>query len=147
MIPAIILANKHHIKHAVHEYFHDHSVQSYGLEFAEKLGVTQHEIFKSLVLKFDNNTLLNAIIPVDSMFKLKSIAKIFSAKKSLYGVSNGSRALNGVCIRWCEFIGSKKRSLTIIDLSAQITCKWQKKITEFKKLKFHISEKLKMLVQ
>lgn len=42
MTPAINIVKKHQIEHRVHEYAHDASVPSYGVEAAEKLGAPEN---------------------------------------------------------------------------------------------------------
>ena len=50
MTPAIKLAQKHKIKHTIHEYKHDATHASFGEEASEKLGVPQSQVFKTLVV-------------------------------------------------------------------------------------------------
>ena len=47
MTPAINLAKKNKIKYIVHEYNHDTSVESYGQEASEKLGIEEERVFKN----------------------------------------------------------------------------------------------------
>lgn len=53
MTPAIDLVKKKKIRHAVHEYKHDASTESYGIEAAEKLGVSVQCILKTIVVNLD----------------------------------------------------------------------------------------------
>ena len=50
MTPGINQAIKHKVLHSIHEYSHDESSESYGLEAADKLGVHQNIVFKTLVV-------------------------------------------------------------------------------------------------
>ena len=72
MTPAIKTAEKAKIDFSVHQYEHDSSVASFGLEASEKLGVSAATVFKTLVASLDNGELVVAIIPVDSKIKSKS---------------------------------------------------------------------------
>lgn len=58
MTPAINLAKKLKLTYKIHEYAHDSSASSYGLEAAEKLGVAAERVFKTLVVKTDNGQLI-----------------------------------------------------------------------------------------
>lgn len=45
---AIIAAERAGVAHQVHEYAHDPTASSYGLEAAEKLGVEPERVFKTI---------------------------------------------------------------------------------------------------
>ena len=57
MTPAINLAIKHKINHIVHQYSHDETALSYGLEAVEKLNVEASRVFKTLVVINEQKTL------------------------------------------------------------------------------------------
>ena len=44
MTPAINMARKAKIEHRIHEYQHDASAESYGLEAVEKLGLAPEQV-------------------------------------------------------------------------------------------------------
>lgn len=48
MTPGINIAKKTKIIHTIHEYAHDPSSESYGLEATEKMGVPEIRVFKIL---------------------------------------------------------------------------------------------------
>jgi Cys-tRNA(Pro)/Cys-tRNA(Cys) deacylase len=82
MTPAINLAAKAKIDYEVHEYDHDPASASYGGEAAEKLGVFEARVFKTLVVDLGNHALAVGIVPVSSMLSLKAIAKALGVKKA-----------------------------------------------------------------
>lgn len=82
MTPAINLLKKRKLDYKIHEYQHDPKVASYGLEAAEKLGVSAQRVFKTLVVKLDTGALAVAVLPVDQTLSMKLIAKATSAKKA-----------------------------------------------------------------
>ncbi len=49
MTPGINVAKKAKIPHKIHEYEHDPSSESYGTEAAEKMGVLEERVFKTLM--------------------------------------------------------------------------------------------------
>ena len=48
MTPAILTARKHNLDFFVHDYEHDLSAESFGMEASEKLGVDPKQVFKTL---------------------------------------------------------------------------------------------------
>jgi Cys-tRNA(Pro)/Cys-tRNA(Cys) deacylase len=119
MTPAIIVLKKAKVKFSVHEYNHDPSHRSYGLEAAEKLGIPPERVFKTLVVSFDQRELAVAIVPVSRQLDLKLVAKALKTKK----VAMADKALvektTGYLIGGVSPLGQKKRLKTIIDDSAQ----------------------------
>ena len=73
MTPAINLAKQRGLDYHVHEYIHDSSAGSYGLEAAEKLGVEVSQVFKTLVVMTETGVLAVAILPVDKTLNFKNI--------------------------------------------------------------------------
>lgn len=119
MTPALDLAKKGGISHRIHEYAHDVSSQSYGLEAAEKLGVAEERIFKTLVVVLDNQQLAVAVIPVSSLLNMKRIAKAAGAKKAAMAEKSAVERSTGYVLGGVSPLGQKKRLKTILDTSAQ----------------------------
>lgn len=84
MTPAINLAKKNKISHTIHQYEHDPSHASYGLEAAQALGQDPKRVFKTLLfcMNGEEKNLAVAIIPVDLKLNLKLAAKAAKAKKA-----------------------------------------------------------------
>ena len=82
MTPGILAAKKAGVPFTVHEYDHDPSAPSFGMEAAEKLGVVPERVFKTLVVRLDGRELAVAVIPVNSMLSMKAAAKAAGAKKA-----------------------------------------------------------------
>ena len=119
MTPAINLAKKSKIKFQVHEYSHDASAPSYGLEAAEKLGIDQARVFKTLVVSTESNQLVVGIIPVSSKLSMKNIAKAVGAKKAQMADKTVVERATGYVLGGVSPLGQKKRLKTVIDSSAQ----------------------------
>ena len=119
MTPGINVAKKAKITHKVHEYAHDSSSESYGLEAAEKLGVPEGRVFKTLVVSFDNKELAVGVIPVSSMLSMKLIAKAAGAKKAKMAEPSEVERSTGYVLGGVSPLGQKKRLKTIIDSSAK----------------------------
>ena len=72
--PATTAARKAGVEHRVHEYAHDPSASSYGMEAAEALGLDPACVFKTLVADLDG-TLTVCIVPVGHELDLRSLGK------------------------------------------------------------------------
>jgi len=72
--PATTAARKAGVEHRVHEYAHDPSAASYGMEAAEALGLDPARVFKTLVADLDG-TLTVCIVPVAHELDLRSLGK------------------------------------------------------------------------
>lgn len=118
MTPAIDVARKNKISFKVHEYSHDPASESYGDEAAEKLGVPQEQVFKTLVVSLDGKELAVGIIPVSSRLSLKLIAKALGAKKATMATKSDVERATGYILGGVSPLGQKKRLRTIIDASA-----------------------------
>ena len=118
MTPGILQAKKHKISYLTHEYSHDETSESYGLEAADKMGVTQERVFKTLIVILDNKELVVGIIPVSSMLSMKLIAKAVGAKKATMADKLDVERSTGYVLGGVSPLGQKKRLKTIIDSSA-----------------------------
>ena len=119
MTPAIEIARKRKIPHQVHEYAHDPAHLSYGQEAAEKLGIDQSRVFKTLVAKLDDRQLVVAVVPVSSQLSMKQLAKSASAKKAVMADKGEVQRVTGYVLGGVSPLGQKKRLPTFIDSSAQ----------------------------
>ncbi|AAV81151.1 Cys-tRNA(Pro) deacylase [Idiomarina loihiensis] len=118
MTPAIDVAKENEISFKVHEYSHDPASESYGGEAAEKLGVPQEQVFKTLVVSLDGKELAVGIIPVLSRLSLKLIAKALGAKKAAMATGSDVERTTGYVLGGVSPLGQKKQLRTIIDTSA-----------------------------
>jgi len=118
MTPCINIARKNKIAHTVHEYTHDPETESYGSEAAEKLGVANTQVFKTLVVTLDTSELVVAVIPVAAMLSLKHIAKTVGAKKAFMANKTDVERTTGYVLGGVSPIGQKKRLKTVVDISA-----------------------------
>ena len=118
MTPGINVARHNKIAHSVHEYAHDPSSESYGAEAAEKLGVPETRVFKTLVVSLDNKELAVGVIPASSMLSMKLIARAAGAKKAAMASKTDVERSTGYVLGGVSPLGQKKRLKTIIDSSA-----------------------------
>lgn len=118
MTPAINAVKKRKVPHKVHEYVHDESAESYGIEAAEKMAVAKELVFKTLVVSLDSKELAVAIIPVASRLSMKRIAKATGAKKATMADKADVERSTGYVLGGVSPLGQKKQLRTVIDCSA-----------------------------
>ena len=119
MTPGINAAKKAGIPYTLHEYEHDPSSESYGMEAAEKLGLPSERVFKTLVVALDNKELTVGIIPVDALLSMKLVAKAAGAKKAVMAQPADVERATGYVLGGVSPLGQKKRLRTFIDSSAE----------------------------
>ena len=118
MTPAIDVAKKNKIAHKVHQYLHEPASESYGLEAAEKMGVPEGQVFKTLVVRLNTKELVVGVVPVSSMLSMKLIARAAGAKKAELAPQSEVERSTGYVLGGVSPLGQKKRLKTIIDSSA-----------------------------
>ncbi|WP_201534489.1 Cys-tRNA(Pro) deacylase [Psychrobacter ciconiae] len=118
MTPAINLADKLKLSYRIHEFDHDASAASFGLEAAAKMKVDGAQIFKTLVVQTDSKALAVAIIPVTTTLNFKKMAKALGCKKVQLAEPNLVLKSTGYVLGGVSPLGQKKRLPTVIDDSA-----------------------------
>lgn len=119
MTPGIVVAQNAGIVHRVHEYPHDPAGESYGIEAAEKLGVSPERVFKTLVVRLDGRELAVGIVPVAGMLSMKRMAKAAGAKRASMAERAEVERATGYVLGGVSPLGQKRRLRTCIDASAQ----------------------------
>lgn len=119
MTPAIVLAKQQKLTYHIHEYTHDTNAPSYGLEAAEKLGVEAQQVFKTLVIETDSQSLAVAILPVNTTLNIKKMAKALGVKKVHMADPKQVERVTGYVLGGVSPLGQKKRLPTVIDQSAE----------------------------
>ncbi len=118
MTPAINSAKKAKIPFTIHDYPHDPASASYGKEAAEKLGIDERRVFKTLVVQLDGAALAVGIIPVSMTLSMKNFAKAAQVKKAAMADKGDVERATGYVLGGVSPLGQKKRLLTIIHSSA-----------------------------
>tara|TARA_B100000745_G_scaffold296058_1_gene240930 strand:+ start:6658 stop:7128 length:471 start_codon:yes stop_codon:yes gene_type:complete len=119
MTPAINLAKKKKIPHTIHEYQHDASCSSYGLEAAEKMGVEPARVFKTLVVELNTQEMVVGVVPVATTLNMKNIAKAAGGKKAQMAEPQAVERATGYVLGGVSPLGQKKRLRTFVDTTAQ----------------------------
>ncbi|WP_435979684.1 Cys-tRNA(Pro) deacylase [Psychrobacter sp. DM4] len=118
MTPAIDTAKKHQLDYHIHEYTHNSSAVSYGLEAAHKLGVASVQVYKTLVVMAETGLLAVAVLPVDKTLNFKKMAKAIRHKKVQLADPKQVVRSTGYVLGGVSPLGQKKQLVTIIDSAA-----------------------------
>ena len=121
MTPAINLAKKKKVTHTIHQYDHDPSHDSYGLEAVEALGQDPKKVFKTLLFCLNGvaKDLAVAVIPVDQKLNLKLAAKAAKGKKAEMADPDIAQKTTGYVVGGISPLGQKKALPTFIHSSAE----------------------------
>ena len=119
MTPAINLLKKNKIDFKIHKYEHDNNVTNYGLEAANKLGLDENRVFKTLLCELTPKELIVGIIPVNKSMSLKQIAKSFNVKSAKMANKEEAAKVTGYLLGGISAFGQKKRLKTLLDESAK----------------------------
>ncbi|MGQ8366744.1 Cys-tRNA(Pro) deacylase [Glaciecola sp. 1036] len=119
MTPGINAAKKAKIPFEIHEYSHDATSESFGLEAAEKLNIPTKQVFKTLVVSLDAKELAVGVIPVSSKLSMKKIAKAAGVKKAEMAEKLAVERSTGYVLGGVSPLGQKKRLRTLIDATAE----------------------------
>lgn len=118
MTPAIKLLEKAGAAHRVVSYDHDPAARSYGGEAAERLGIDQSLVFKTLLATLDGSETVVAVVPVAGRLDPKSLARSAGAKRASMADPADAERLTGYVVGGISPLGLKKRLRTFIDESA-----------------------------
>jgi Cys-tRNA(Pro)/Cys-tRNA(Cys) deacylase len=118
MTPAVNIAKKSGIKFRTHVYEHDPKHASYGMEAAEKLGLSPQRVFKTLVVALDSGELAVAVVPVASQLDLKACAKVLKVKKVTMADAREVERSTGYVVGGVSPLGQKRPLVTLIDRCA-----------------------------
>ena len=119
MTPCINTVKKANIFFKIHEYTHDSSVKSYGLEAVTKLNIKEERVFKTLIVNIGDKELITCVIPVSSQLNMKLVSKAMGVKKASMAEKSDVEKSTGYILGGVSPIGQKKRLKTIIDSSAK----------------------------
>ena len=113
-IAALVRARNRALGHA---YEHDPSVESFGEEAAEAMGVDAGRVFKTLVAS-TGDAFVVAVVPVPAMLDLKALAGAIGAKRAEMAEPAAAERTTGYLVGAISPVGQKRALDTILDESA-----------------------------
>jgi len=118
MTPGIEQAKRAGIAYRVHQYDHDPGSESWGLEAAQKTGVSEARVFKTLVVELAGGGLAVGVVPVSTTLNLKLVARVAGARKATMARPADVERSTGYVLGGVSPLGQKKPLATFIDESA-----------------------------
>jgi len=113
--PATRAARTARIEHAVHEYAHDPSADSYAVEAAEALAIDPARVFKTLVVAADGGAegLTVCIVPSDATLDLRAVGK-----RAALAPTERAERVTGYVAGGISPLGQRRALATLVDDSA-----------------------------
>lgn len=115
--PALVHLGRAGVSATIHEYEHDPSAPSYGLEAAMELGVEAARVFKTLVVDA-GQSLAVMVLPVDRSLDLKAAGAALGVKKVALADPAAAERATGYVVGGISPLGQRTRLRTVLDVSA-----------------------------
>ncbi|WP_371193262.1 Cys-tRNA(Pro) deacylase [Glaciecola sp. SC05] len=118
MTPAVNYLKAQKVTFELLRYEHDPQSTAFGLEAAQQLDLPVTQVFKTLVLMLNNETLLTALVPTSSMLDMKAVAQQMNVKSAKMASPDLVKNSTGYVLGGVSPFGQKKTLPTICDVSA-----------------------------
>lgn len=118
--PATVALTRAGIAFHVHEYAHDPSAPSFGLEAAAALGVDPDRVFKTLLAEVDGVGIVVGVVPVSGTLDLKALAAAAGGKRAAMATQEVAQRRTGSVVGGISPVGQKTPSPTFVDETAQL---------------------------
>ena len=115
--PALVTLQRAGVEHTVHAYEHDPTVDSYGREAADALGLDPATVFKTLLAEVDGAPVV-AVVPVTGQLDLKALAATRGGKRARMMEVSAAERLTGYVAGGISPLGQRTRLPTVLDSSA-----------------------------
>jgi len=119
MTPAVLALDAAGIEYTIHEYDRSDDLHDFGREAARSLGLSDDEVFKTLVIVADDE-LVVAVLPVSCQLSMKRVAAAVGAKKAVMCDPARAERSSGYIVGGISPIGQRKRLRTVIDETAEL---------------------------
>ena len=117
MTPAINLLKKEKCDFKIHKYNHDPECTNFGEEAAQKLGLDENQVYKTLLVELTPKELVVCVLPVANQLSLKDVANAFDVKKAVMANKDEAQKVTGYLLGGISPLGQKKLLRTLLDES------------------------------
>jgi Cys-tRNA(Pro)/Cys-tRNA(Cys) deacylase len=90
---------------------------AYGREAAVALGIDEGRIFKTLVVRVDDQLVL-AVVPVDGEVDLRALAGVLSGRRAVLAEAADAERATGYVVGGISPIGGRRRLPVVVDVRA-----------------------------
>ena len=118
MTPATVQLDKAGVAYETVDYDHDPSIDDYGQEAVDALGVDGSLVFKTVVAELGVAEIVVAVLPVVCLLDLKALARAARAKKAALASTTVAERRTGYVVGGISPFGQRQRHRTFVDESA-----------------------------
>lgn len=122
--PAVKVLEAAGVDFAVHEYERhisgDGERRDFGREAADALGLSDDEVFKTLIVVVDNGELVVAVLPVSCQLSMKLVAAAAGSKRASMCDPAAAERTTGYVVGGISPLGQRKKLRTVVDESAEL---------------------------
>ncbi|MGK0275504.1 MAG: Cys-tRNA(Pro)/Cys-tRNA(Cys) deacylase [Ilumatobacter sp.] len=126
--PAVKMLESAGVEHVISEYDRhlsgDGDLRDFGKEAAEALGLSDDEVFKTLIVVVEGSPrspeMIVAVLPVSCQLSMKLIAAAAGAKKATMCDPAAAERSSGYVVGGISPLGQRRQLRTVVDESAQL---------------------------
>lgn len=119
MTPAVRQLERARIEHRVLTYDHDPGSGPYGREACERLGLDPATVFKTLLVRRSDGSLVAALVPVADQLDLKALARAAGTKRATLADPAVAQRSTGFVLGGISPFGQRTALPTFVDDSAE----------------------------
>ena len=106
------------ISYKLHSYDFDPGDLGIGEQAAKALGITPDRIFKTLMVKIDDQAIAVALVPVHAETQMKALAAALGGKRAAMASINEAQRVTGYVKGGISAFGQRQRQPTVVDQTA-----------------------------